>query len=166
MNSEQIGSLVQTELLRCGVPQESLTYRGDERKVRPMGDMNREEVKAKLEASEARVATTLELMRRENAEFRGEIKSSFSSMHSDNAEFRAEMREAIASMSVSLSNQARDFERGISGLKIWVLAGALAGVISLGKVYLDSQIKVAATEMQRQTTDQKERTPPAVEKRP
>lgn len=96
-----------------------------------MSDLTREELKASTAASEAKVAATLEIMRREGSEARAELKVALSGIQAENAEFRGQMKEALAQMNATFATQSRDVESKISGLKIWVLAGALSGALAV-----------------------------------
>ncbi|MFC4729512.1 hypothetical protein [Coralloluteibacterium thermophilus] len=109
-----------------------------------MSDLSREEVKAHMAASEAKVSATLEVMRRENAEARAELRAAVDAERVDAAQLRADIRTALSEMAAASASQSHKLESKISGLKIWVLSGALAGVVALltvlGNAYLRSMV--------------------------
>lgn len=92
-----------------------------------MSDVTRHEMNAALAASEARVASAISEMRTENAKFLGE----FAAARADMAEFRFQVKESLGQMSVALTTQSKEVESKISGLKVWVLGGALSGAIAI-----------------------------------
>lgn len=47
------------------------------------------------------------------------------------AEFRAQMKESLGQMTIALTTQSKDFDSKVSGLKLWVLGGALSGAIAV-----------------------------------
>ena len=116
---------------------------------RPMGDLSRDELKASTSASEAKVAATLEIMRRENAEARSEMKTSLSAFQaesalfreqmrgyiataqSDNAQFREQVRDGVSGIRIDLANGSKEVEGKISSLRTWVLAGVATGLLAV-----------------------------------
>ncbi|WP_313425955.1 hypothetical protein [Stenotrophomonas rhizophila] len=104
---------------------------------------------------ETKASLAMEVMRRENAEARADLKSAVSSFQAENALFRETVRgfitssqvesaqarelvrDSVAGMKVDLSNlrsdmaiHSKDVEGKISGLKIWVLTGAISALVS------------------------------------
>ncbi|UGB46965.1 hypothetical protein LQ772_06650 [Frateuria edaphi] len=80
----------------------------DRRNAADMSDMNREEVKARLEASEARVATAVESMRADSAALRADLQTGLktieaqgSVMRSEAASFFADARRVLAEIQVA-----------------------------------------------------------------
>lgn len=135
-----------------------------------MSEVTREELKASTAASEAKVAATLEIMRRENAEARAEVKAVLAALQADSALFREDVRSYIASGQVEgaqlreqvrvgaaelrsdFARHSKDVEGKVSGLKIWVLAGALTGAMTLlflvARPYIPQLLQAQATQTQ------------------
>ena len=111
--------------------------------------MGNEDAKSAAALSEAKIAATLEIMRRENSEARAEMRTAManfqtenalfretirgfiSGSQTENALFREQIKDGISAVRVDMSNQAKDVEGKISGLKVWVLAGTISGLLAV-----------------------------------
>lgn len=112
-----------------------------------------------MAATEAKTAQTLELMRRENVEFREAFNKVVANSQTDQASFRESMREllgkfeieavklrsdtnvTLAAVNSALGKQTADhgtlraeIKNESSGLKVWILLGALGTVATLGTI--------------------------------
>lgn len=112
----------------------------DEKEVDPkteaMSDVTRQEMNARLEATEAKVLATLETIKRENADARADIRAASDAASKEISEFSGRIEAAF-------SEHFRRVDSSMSGLKIWVLAGALTGVLSLLAVVLAAVVRTA-----------------------
>jgi hypothetical protein len=98
-----------------------------------MSEMNREEAKARLEASEARVATAVEAMRADNTALRSEIRAQGERAQVSADRFYAEAGKVLAE--IHLANERQKVELYGLGYKVfsWTLATVLAvGGLSIG----------------------------------
>lgn len=143
-----------------------------------MSERSVEESKANMAASEAKVAATLEVMRRENSEARAEMKTAMASFQAENAlfretlrgfigstqvenaQFREQIREGVSGIRIDLANQSRDVEGKISALKVWVLAGTLTGLLALLGVIVGAFVR---SYISSETSQREVPTAPAVE---
>lgn len=105
-----------------------------------MGDITRDEVKSRLEASEARVEAALAGMRADNSKSLAEM----SIFRADVASTLSRIESAIKSQNSAMDAYSDRIDAKLSGLKIWVLSGALAGVIALLSVIVSGIIRYAA----------------------
>jgi len=89
-----------------------------------MTDVTRHEMNATLAASEARVAAAVDGLKAEFSTSRAESRAEM-------AEFRAQIKDSLGQMTIALAAQSKDFESQVSGLKLWVLGGALSGAVAV-----------------------------------
>lgn len=120
---------------RESVSPPEIDYRQLKSREEEMSGPTREEIFALLAKSEAQTRAMLEGMRAENAEFRSDMRFSiFQVGESISNETRA-VAEQVSNLRHSYANDFTRMEHAVesrvSSLKIWVLGGALAGVMAL-----------------------------------
>jgi hypothetical protein len=110
-----------------------------------MSSPTRDEVFALLAKGEAQTQALLETMRRENAEFREDMRGYLGSMTQSLSADLGRVREQVSELK---SDYRTDFlrmehavESRVSSLKIWVLGGALVGVITLAGASISGLLK-------------------------
>lgn len=115
-----------------------------------MSDVTRHEMTANLAATEAKVAAAIADMRTENAKFLGELSS-----------FKNDLATSFTNIGSRLDTQAATLESKLSGLKIWVLSGALAGVLALLTVVVTGIIRYAPAIFSPQQSSSQPQSAPA-----
>jgi len=99
-----------------------------------MSDLNREEVKARLEAAEARIATSVEAIRADSAALRAEMRSQGERAQGSADRFYAEAGKILAE--IHLANERQKVE--IYGLGYKVIAWTLGTMLAIGGVSLSA----------------------------
>jgi hypothetical protein len=104
----------------------------------PMSDMNREEVKSRLEASEARVATAVEGMRADNAALRADLQTGIKAieaqgqvMRAEAASFFSDARRVLAEIQVSQEKDRNQYYALGYKVIVWSI-GTVLTVTGLG----------------------------------
>jgi hypothetical protein len=109
-----------------------------------MTEMNREEVKARLEAAEARVQSMAEGMRADNDRLRSSFESSANKIDAAGSVAQAEMnafrQEMLRSSSETLASVANE----VHTMKAWVLSGALSALLAIFGLVLSAVLKQPA----------------------
>jgi hypothetical protein len=112
-----------------------------------MSDINRDEVKSRLEASEARIATAVEGMRSDNDRLRSQMSAIAASFQA-NAEIAKEQMASFGSEMLRISVDTRAvISNEVHNLRAWVLTGALTGLVATLGLIASNFVKseVAAT---------------------
>lgn len=109
-----------------------------------MGDMDREEVKARLEASEARVATVVESMRADAAELRSQLHTGLEQIKSQGAvaqasadKFYAQSESLLAESKTLLAEIRMAGEKNradVMGMGYKVITWTLATILTVGSL--------------------------------
>ncbi|MEN6682201.1 hypothetical protein ABFC53_07915 [Stenotrophomonas pavanii] len=128
-------------------PKDSIEKRARRPHDHAMSD-DKIDYKASAAVSEAKIAATLEVIRRENSEAKAEIKTAISAFQAENALFREtikgfittgqtenalfreQIKDGISAIKINIADHAKDVDGKISSMKQWVMAGAIAGLVS------------------------------------
>ncbi len=141
---------------------ESIEKRAQRPQDSKMSD-DKSDHKAAAGVSEAKIAATLEVIRRENSEAKAELKTAISAFQAENALFRETIRgfisagqvenslfreqikEGISGIKVDAANHAKDVEGKISSTKQWVMAGAIAALVTAVTILAGAFFKQSGT---------------------
>jgi hypothetical protein len=110
-----------------------------------MSDINRDEVKARLEASEARTATVAEALRSDSERLRLQVvaithsvqvnaelaKEQMSSFRSEMSSFRSEMSSFRSEMLRIASETRAEVSGEVHKQRAWILTGALTTLVAI-----------------------------------
>ncbi|WP_445394250.1 hypothetical protein [Stenotrophomonas maltophilia] len=87
--------------------------------------MRRENAEARAD-----LKTTISTFQAENALFRETVRGFITSAQVENAQFREQFRDGVASIKTDMAKHSSDIESKISNLKIWVLTGAVSALVT------------------------------------